>query len=184
MEQLAPAGLLQPLHIPQQVWEDIYMDFIDGLPISNGKSTNLVVIDRLSKHAHFVPLSHPYTAVGAARIFFDNIFKLHGMPRTIVCDRDSTFTSLFWSELFKMNGTSFNYSSAYYPQTDGQSEFVNRAVEMYLGCFTSSRPMEWSKWLAWAEYCYNTSWHSAIKSTPLKWCMEDLRQAYCLIFQE
>ncbi|KAL9427049.1 hypothetical protein AB3S75_033771 [Citrus x aurantiifolia] len=168
VEQLAPAGLLQPLPIPQQVWEDIYMDFIDGLPISNGKSTILVIVDRLSKFAHFVPLSHPYTAIGVARIFFDNIFKLHGVPRTIVCDRYSTFTSLFWSELFKMNGTSYNYSSAYYPQTDGQSEVVNRAVEMYLRCFTSSRPTEWSKWLAWAEYCYNTKLHSAIKTTPFE----------------
>lgn len=110
-KQLALARLLQPLPIPSQVWENISMDVIDGLPMSKGKTTILVVVDMLSKYAHFIPLSHPYTAVGVERIFFDNTFKLHGMPRTIVCDRDPTFTSIFWSELFKMNGTDFNYSS-------------------------------------------------------------------------
>ena len=94
------------------------------------KSTILVVVDRLSKYAHFIPLSHPYTIVSVARIFFDNIFKLHGMPKSIVCDRDPTFTYAFWKELFRLNGTSFNFSSNYHPQTDGQSEVVNRTLEL------------------------------------------------------
>lgn len=168
VEPLTPAGLLQPLPIPNQILEDIAMDFIDGLPLSSGKSTILVVVDRLSKYAHFIALSHPYTAVGIARVFFDNVFKLHGMPRSIVCDRDSTFTSLFWRELFRLNGTAFNFSSSYHPQTDGQSEVVNRTVEMYLRCFTSSQPKFWAQWLTWVEYCYNTSWHSAIKRTTFE----------------
>ena len=144
------------------------MDFVEGLPLSGGKTTILVVVDRLSKYAHFIPLSHPYIAIGVARLFFDNIFKLHGLPKSIVCDRDPTFTSAYWRELFYLNGTSFNFSSSYHPKTDGQSEVVNRTLEMYLRCFTSSRPKEWLKWLPWAEFCYNTSWHSVIKKTPFE----------------
>ncbi|KAK9114629.1 hypothetical protein Syun_021426 [Stephania yunnanensis] len=166
-KQVTPAGLLQPL-ILSQIWEDISMGFITGLPISRGKSIIFVVVDRLLKYAHFKPLSHPYIAISVARVFFDSIFKLHGMPRSIICDQDPTFTSAFWSNLFKLNGTDFNYSSAYHPQMDGQSEVVNRTIEMYLRCFTSSQPKEWMRWLSWAEFCYNISWHSSTKKTPFQ----------------
>lgn len=127
-----------------------------------------MVVDRLSKYAHFIPISHPYTAASVAQCFFDNIFKLHGMPRSIVRDRDLTFTSLFWKELFRLNGTSFNFSSAYHAQTDGQTEVVNRTLEMYSCCFTSSEPKQWSKWLTWTEFCYNTSVHSTTEKTPFE----------------
>ncbi|KAI5316983.1 hypothetical protein L3X38_036690 [Prunus dulcis] len=165
-ENTKPAGLLQPLPIPLQVWTDISMDFIDGLPKSNGKTTIFVIVDRLSKFAHFIPVSHPYTATTIAQIFFDHIFKLYGMPQSIVCDRDPTFTSLFWRELFRLQGTSFNFSSSYHPQTDGQTEVVNRTVEMYLRCFTSHNQKEWVRWIPWAAYCYNTSIHASTKKTP------------------
>jgi len=163
-----PAGLLQPLPIPEQVWSDISMDFIDGLPPSNGKTTILVVVDRFSKYGHFTPIKHPYTASQVAQVFFEAIFRLHGIPTSIVCDRDPTFTSLFWRELFRLNGTSFRFSSAYHPQTDGQTEVVNRTIEMYLRCFTSSYPKQWVKWLPWVEFCYNTSFHSATKHSPFE----------------
>lgn len=91
------------------------MDFIDALPNSKGKTTIFVVIDRLSKYSHFIPISHPYTAAGIAQVFFKQVFKLYGMPKSIVCDRDSTFTSLFWRELFRLQGTIFNFSSTYHP---------------------------------------------------------------------
>jgi hypothetical protein len=115
-----------------------------------------------------VALKHPYSAITVAQEFFQNIFKLHGMPTSIVCDRDPTFTSNFWCELFRLQGTKFNFSSAYHPQTDGQTEVVNRTMEMYLRCVTGDKPKEWVKWLPWVEYMYNTSWHSSTGKTPFE----------------
>jgi len=114
-EHLHPAGFLQPLPIPLQIWSDISMDFIEGLPPSQGKSVLLVVVERFSKYTHLLPLAHPYTTMSVARLFFDNIFKLHGLPETIVSDRDVTFTSLFWTELFRLSGTKLAFSTAYHP---------------------------------------------------------------------
>ena len=112
-------GLLEPLPIPPQIWTDISMDFIDGLPTSGGKTVILVVVHCLSKYRHFCALSHPYTASSIAQIFLDQIFRLHGIPSSIVSDRDATFTSHFWTELFHPTGTKLKLRSGYHPQIDG-----------------------------------------------------------------
>jgi ribosomal protein L21E len=165
-ERVASPGLLSPLPIPDGSWKVITMDFIEGLPRSQSYNCILVVVDRFSKYAHFLPLSHPFTALQVAILFMNNIFKLHGLPQAIISDRDKIFTSHLWRELFKLIGTNLQMSSAYHPQTDGQSERVNQCLETYLRCFVNSSPTKWSSWLPLAEFWYNTSSHSSLGNTP------------------
>ena len=108
------------------------MDFIVGLPKVGNKVVIVVVVDWLSKYAHFCALLHQFTSAMVAQLFIDQIFKLHGMPTSIVSDRDPTFTSKFWQELFKLQGTQLKMSTSYHPQTDGKIEAVNKFLEMYL----------------------------------------------------
>ena len=140
---MLPSRLLQPLPIPMQIWEDLAMDFITGLPPSNGFTVILVVIDRLSKYAHFFTLKFDYNSKQVAEVFVKNIVKLHDFPKSIVSDRDKAFTSQFWQQMFKLNGTTINLTTTYHPQLDGQSEALNKCLEMYLRCFTHDSPKEW-----------------------------------------
>jgi hypothetical protein len=146
----------------------------------------LTVVDRFLKFAHFITLSHPYSAPSVAKAFFEGVVRLHGFPCLIVSDRDPMFTSAFWAKLFKLAGARLHTSSAFHPQFDGQSEVVNCVITMYLPqsdgqlavvncvitmhlrCLAGDRLKSWLRWLSWAEYCYNSSFQSALKCSPFR----------------
>ena len=133
-------GLLQPLVVPSSSWQMISMDFAEGLPKSGGKNCILVIVDKFPKFAHFLPLSHPFTASQVAKLFMQQVYRLHGMPSSIVSDRDKVFTSLFCQELFRLSNVTLRMSSYYHQQTDGQTERVNQCMEAFLRCFVSACP--------------------------------------------
>jgi hypothetical protein len=135
---------LQPLLIPPAIWREISMDFIVGLPKSENKSVIMGVVDRLSKYAHLCALQHPFTTSTVAQLFMDHVFKIHGMPHSIVSDRDPTFTSNFLQELFRLQGTQLHLSTTYHPWTDGQTEVANKCLENYFRFFSSERKNQWA----------------------------------------
>jgi hypothetical protein len=139
-EQLHPVGLLQPLEIPSSVWSASAMDFIEGLPKVHSKSVILMVVDRFSNSAHFIALGHPYTATTVAYAFFNEIVRLHDLLTSIVSDRDPLFTSNFWHELLQLSGIRLNMLMAFHPQSNEQSEAVNKIIIMYFRDMTDDRP--------------------------------------------
>lgn len=159
-------GLLSPLPIPDQAWTHVCMDFIEGLPKAQGKDVILVVVDRFTKYSHFIPLSHPYKAQDIVQLYFDHVFKLHGLPKVIVTDRDPIFTSVVWQAMFKKLSVDLHLSSAYHPQNDGQTERVNQCLENYLRCMCFNNPSKWIHWVSLVEWWYNTSYHTSLLMTP------------------
>lgn len=167
-EHVKYPGLLQSLPVPDHAWQIVSLDFIEGLPKSATFTCILVAVDKFSKYSHFVPLAHPFTAMDVAEAYMQFIHKLHGLPQSLISDRDRIFTSTLWTTLFRLAGTQLRMSSSYHPQTDGQTERVNQCLETFLQCFVHTCPSQWSKWLALAEYWYNTSFHSALGTTPFE----------------
>ncbi|KAJ7947417.1 Transposon Tf2-1 polyprotein [Quillaja saponaria] len=123
-------------------------------------------VKQLSKYAHFIPLAHLFIAKKVAEHFCKEVVRLHGIPRSIVSDRDMVFLSNFWQELFKLCKTKLKMSTSYHPQIDGQTEVVNKGLEAYLRCFVQDQPLAWSSYLSWAEYSYNTGNHTSTNTTP------------------
>lgn len=137
------------------------MDFIEGLPPSHGFNSVWVIVHRLTKYSHFIPIIYPYIAKMIAQLFTKHILKLHGMSNFIVFDHDSTFIKT-------PRGVQLAFNAAYHPQSDGQSKIVNKCVENFLRCYAGDRPRDLSQWVPLAEWWYNTTQHSSTRITPFQ----------------
>ena len=142
------------------------MDFIIGIPKSEGKNAIMVVIDRLTKYAHFCALYNTFSESTIVVAFMNIVWKLHGNPKIIVFDIDPIFIGKFWTELFSCLGTQLDHSSSYHPQYHGKTEIVNKCLQGYIHLFASNKQTQWVKWLSLEEWCYNTSFHTSSKMSP------------------
>ena len=166
-EHQRPAGMLKPLSIPEWKWDNVSMDFVTGLPrTKKGHDAIWVIVDRLTKSAHFLPVSMTYSVEVLGKLYVDEIVKLHGVPVSIVSDRDARFTSKFWSSFQKALGTTLDMSTAFHPQTDGQTERVNQVMEDMLRACILDFKGSWEDHLALIEFSYNNSYHSSIGMAP------------------
>ena len=143
-----PVGLLQPLPIPEWKWEVISMDFFTGLPMTWRQHDSIMVaVEKLTKATHFISIKSTHKTDDIEKIFMKEIFKLHGLPKAIVSDRDAKFTSDFWKGLFVDLGTNLNFSIAYHPPTDGQTKRVNQVLEDMLHMYVLEKPTKWEYYL-------------------------------------
>ncbi|KAJ9521722.1 hypothetical protein QJQ45_015348 [Haematococcus lacustris] len=162
-----PFGLLQPLPVPQHRWEQVSMDLITQLPVTSaGHDAIVVFVDKLTKMIHTVPTTTTVSAPELAQLFFDSVFKYHGLPKVIISDRDPRFTSNFWQQLFAKTGTHLNISTANHPQTDGQTERANRTIEDMLRNYVSPHHIDWDNHLTAVEFAYNASIQASTGYSP------------------
>ncbi|KAK0637673.1 Transposon Tf2-12 polyprotein [Lasiodiplodia hormozganensis] len=159
-------GLLRPIPLPYRPWTDLTCDFVVRLPPCEGYDAVLVVVDRFSKMRHFIPCETGTSAAQLARLFKDHIWKLHGLPESIISDRGAQFVSKFWKELCKLLRIDVKLSTAYHPETDGQSENSNQSMETYLRQFTNYHQDDWVSWLSSAEYSANANTSAASTVSP------------------
>ena len=166
-EHQVPSGLLQPIAIPEWKWDRITMDFVTGLPLTPRKKDAIwVIVDKLTKSAHFLPIRMDYTLEKYAELYIDEIVRLHGVPISIISDRDPRFTSRFWEKLHEALGTRLNFSTAFHPQTDGQSERVIQVLEDMLRSCIIEFEGSWERYLPLVEFAYNNSYQASIKMAP------------------
>ena len=156
-----PAGLLQPFPIPEWKWEVISLDFIIGLPLTQKQHDSImVVVDKLRKSAHFIPMKSTYKAVNIAEIFLKEIFQLHGLPKMVISNRDIKFTLNFWKSLFAGLETKINFRTIYHPETNEQIERTNHVIEYMIRMYVMEKPTKWEDYLHLVEFAYNNCYHA------------------------
>ena len=166
-EHQSPAGRMQPLFIPEWKWDHITMDFVVGLPRTrSGRDAVWVIVDRLTKSAHFLAINMSFSLDQLARMYVNEVVSRHGIPMSIVSDRDPRFTSRFWKQLQRALGTKLNFSTAFHPQTDGQSERTIQTLEDMLRACVIEFTGGWDEHLPLIEFAYNNSYHSSIEMAP------------------
>ena len=180
----APFGILRPLPIPERPWQDISMDFVTGLPWSNGCDAIWVVVDRLTKERHLIACRTDIDAKELSSLFITHIFRLHGLPLTIISDRGPQFAALFWKNLCRRLGIEPRLSTAFHPQTDGQTERMNAIMEQYLRAHVNYLQDDWADWLPLAEFAANNQASETTGTSPFfankgfdPRCQFDLRPA-------
>jgi hypothetical protein len=162
----APYGFLKPLPVPDKRWAHVSMDYIVSLPESAGCDAILVVVDRLSKMSHFIPCDGVGDTTTTAKRFVDSVFRLHGLPTSIVSDRGTNFVSELSTEICRLMDIKLDSSTAFHPETDGQTERVNQVVEQYIRAFCNYEQNNWVALLAFAEFAYNNTVSSTTGLTP------------------
>jgi hypothetical protein len=168
-EHQKPAGLLVQPEIPEWKWEQISMDFITKLPLTQGQHDSIwVIVDRLTKSAHFIPIREDYDIKKLGQLYVARIVSLHGSPTSIISDRDSRFTSHLWREMQKHFGSKLHMSTAYHPQTDGQTERTIQTLEDMLRACVLDFGGSWDKYLPLVEFSYNNSYHTSIQCAPFE----------------
>jgi hypothetical protein len=168
-DYMKPGGLLQPLSIPDWKWDDISMDFIVGLPMMARKFDSIwVIMDRLSKSTHFIPIRTCYDALKYVEIYIAHVLCLHGVPKMIISDQGSQLIFRFWEQLHASLITHLIHSSACHPQMDGQTERVNQILEDMLSAYVMEYQGSWDKNLPWAEFSYNNSYQESLKMAPFE----------------
>jgi transposase InsO family protein len=165
---IPPAGLSQPLEVPEGPWKSASANFITGLPPLHSFDSILVVVDRFSKEVTFAPTTKTVTSKGTAELYRDYVWKHHGLPNSLISDRGPQFASQLMVDLLKLLKIEKKMSTAYHPQTDGQTERVNCKLGQYLRLFTAEKQDKWVKWLALAQFNFNNTRSSATGFTPFQ----------------
>jgi hypothetical protein len=155
--------------MPEWKWETILLEFIIGFPRTQKENDSImVVIDKIIKSSHFIPINSTFKSINIIEIFMKEMFRLHGIPKMVISDRDVKFTFVFWKELFARLNTNLNFSTSYHPQIDGMTEQTNKIMEDMICMYVRTKPSKWEDYLHLVEFSYNNGYQTSAKMSPFE----------------